>query len=379
MRILFTLHDDANANAGGMGVVTGLTDVYRGRGHEVDFLTFAEMPDRLPFRAKYLLFPEFVAARLRHASVDVIDASCGDAWLWAWLGRPHIPQGAPLLVARSHGLLHMADIARREEAERGGIDLSWKYPFYWGGVRLREVAGSFRRADLCLFLNDQERDLAVERLGVDAARTRVVDNGLPESLLGLPHELGDASAGFGIVHIGSYLPLKGVRYAVAAIEAIFERNPEARASFLGCACPPERVLEDFEPRHRRRVRVERRYERSQLPQILRKESVVLSATLKEGFPLGILEAMACGLPAVTAATPGPLQYVRDGVNGLVVPRADAPALAAALERLIADPQLLSRMGAAAHETAQRYSWDRIADQTLSAYDEALARRAVAQA
>lgn len=374
MNILFTLHDDFDPNAGGMGVAAGLAGAYRDLGHKVDFLTFGDMPDALPFRARHLLFPAFVARRLRRSAVDVVDASCGDAWLWARLRGGRRGPG-PLLVTRSHGLVHMADIARREEARRGGLDLSWKYPLYWGGYRLWEVAASFRRADLCLFLNDEECRFGIEEWRLPEQRAWVVDNGIPDSLLGLPvPEAEGGSGSFGIVHVGSYLPLKGVRYATAAIGTILDRHPRARASFLGCGCPPEQVLAAFDPEHRPRVEVRPSYRREELPDLLRGQSVVLSATLKEGFPLGTLEAMACGLAAVTAATPGPLQYVRDGENGLVVPRADSAGLADALERLIADPGLLQRLRVGASETAQRYSWGRVARDTLDLYDEALSRR-----
>jgi glycosyltransferase involved in cell wall biosynthesis len=375
MNVHFTLHDNFDPNAGGMGVSAGLASAYRRCGHEVDYLTFGDLPRMLSFRVKYLVFPEFVALRLRNSPADVIDASCGDAWLWARLRRRAQRESGPLLVTRSHGLLHMADIARRAEARRGGIDLSWKYPLYWGGYRLREVAKSFRLADLCLFLNDEERRFGVEELGLAEERTRVIDNGLPDFLLGRSPEPAEAISGsFGIAHVGSYLPLKGVRYAVAALGAVLDRHPQAHVTFLGTGCPAEKVLGDFDAGQRNRVKVLQNYDREELPTLLRGHAAVISATLKEGFPLGTLEAMACGLTAVTAATPGPLQYVRDEVNGLVVPRADGAALEAALERLIDDPELLRSLRLAANETAQRYSWDRVAGDTLELYAEALENR-----
>lgn len=68
----------------------------------------------------------------------------------------------------------------------------------------------------------------------------------------------------------------------------------------------------------------------------------------EGTPNALLEAMACGLAVVVSDTsPGPLEYVDDGVTGLVVPVDDARALAGALERLMSDPDLRRRLGTAA--------------------------------
>ena len=122
-----------------------------------------------------------------------------------------------------------------------------------------------------------------------------------------------------------------------------------------------------------RISVHPCYERAQLPSLLEGHALVVSGTLKEGFPLAMLEAMACGLTVVTAATPGPLQYVRDDENGIVVPRVDAAALGAAIEGLMGEPDRLHRLRERAHATAQRYSWKRVAHDTLDLYEEALAR------
>jgi glycosyltransferase involved in cell wall biosynthesis len=379
MKVLFTLHDEVTPDAGGMGVTAGLARVYRELGHEVDSLSFGQLPAKVPFRAKALLFPEFAAWYMSRTDAEVIDAANGDAWVFGHLRRHLRGARRPLLVTRSHGIVHTADVARRAEAARGGIDLSWKYPLYWGGWKLKEVADSLRLADLCLFLNVEEHDFAIEELRVDPARARIVDNGIPEDLLGLPLDLGEPDEPVRIAHIGSYIPLKGVRYATAALGEVLERHPEVSVSFLGPGCPPQRVLADFPAAVQPRVKVVSRYRREELPGLLAGHAVVVSATLKEGFGLGILEGMACGLTAVSADAAGPLQYLREGENGLIVPRADAPAIAAALERLIADPPFLRRLREDAHATAQRYSWKRIAPETLDLYAEAMAlRAAVAQ-
>lgn len=377
MQVLFTLHDEFDSNAGGMGVTAALGDAYAARGHGVDYLTFADLPSALPFRAKFMLFPELAALRLGRFDADVIDASCGDTWIWARLPWRR-GKRRPLLVTRSHGLLHIADRARRAEARRGGLDLSWRYPLYWGGYRLREVAASYRSADLCLFMNDEERQWGIERFGLPEERARVVDNGLPEFLLGRSLEELPADGSFGIAHVGSYLALKGVRYTAAAASAVLERHPGVFITFLGTCCPTEQVLEDYDEALRPRVRVVPRYRREELPELLRGHSVTVTATLQDAFHLGTLEAMACGLAPVVAATAGPLQYVRDGENGLVVPQADAAAIEAALERLIAEPDLLARLRREANRTAQRYSWDRVADETLALYAEAIERRSGAE-
>ena len=74
---------------------------------------------------------------------------------------------------------------------------------------------------------------------------------------------------------------------------------------------------------------------------------VLPARSREGMPRALLEAAACARPLVVTDVPGCRHFVRDGVEGFIVPPEDAEALADALERLARDPELRLRMGEAA--------------------------------
>jgi glycosyltransferase involved in cell wall biosynthesis len=67
----------------------------------------------------------------------------------------------------------------------------------------------------------------------------------------------------------------------------------------------------------------------------------------EGLPRTLLEGAACGRAVVTTAVPGCSDFIRDGIEGLVVPPGDAAALAEAFTRLAAAPALMARMGDAA--------------------------------
>ncbi|RBO53182.1 colanic acid biosynthesis glycosyltransferase WcaL [Rhodovulum sp. BSW8] len=71
----------------------------------------------------------------------------------------------------------------------------------------------------------------------------------------------------------------------------------------------------------------------------------------EAAPVTVMEAMAAGLPTVVSAIGGTPDMIEDGVDGLLVPQRDETAIAAALGRLAADPDLRARIGAAARQTA----------------------------
>jgi glycosyltransferase involved in cell wall biosynthesis len=101
-------------------------------------------------------------------------------------------------------------------------------------------------------------------------------------------------------------------------------------------------------------------------------AIVACPSYREGFGMVCAEAMAHGRPVVASAVGGLRNLVVDGETGLLVRPGDVAALRAALERLLADDELRSRMGAAARERAREFlSRDRAVTQTVTAYSDAL--------
>jgi glycosyltransferase involved in cell wall biosynthesis len=379
MKILLSVHHELDRNAGAAGVTWRLGQEYEKLGHDVQYYTFDDLPDKLPGLVKAIMFPEFLASHMsavaRKQAVDVLDASTGDAWVWAKLRRA-FDGSCPLLVTRSHGLEHMVHMENVEEARLGNLHLSWKYPVYHGGLRLWEVANSLRDADLSLFANRHDLEYAVARLNVDAERTRVFANGIPAAFLDLPFDPtpeGEHSV-IRIAQVSTYIPRKGIHYGVPALNAILARYPRVEVSFLGTACSEAEVLADFDPAVCDRVKVVPRFSHETLPDLLHGHQIKLLPSLSEGFGVAIVEAMAIGLAPVTTTTPGPMEFVRDGDNGILVPLRDSEAIGHALDRLVRDRTYLDQLRRNAYATAQRYSWERIACDTLAFYEEAMRRR-----
>jgi len=85
-----------------------------------------------------------------------------------------------------------------------------------------------------------------------------------------------------------------------------------------------------------------------------------------------LEAMACGTPVVATAVGGQVDAVVDGTTGILVPPGRPALLAHRIRQLLSHPMLLEAFSVAAADRARsRYSWDRIAHETLAVYDSAL--------
>ncbi len=102
--------------------------------------------------------------------------------------------------------------------------------------------------------------------------------------------------------------------------------------------------------------------------------IVTLPSMGEGIPTVLLEAAACARPIVTTDTPGCKDVVQDEVNGLVVPSNHPEALAGALQRLILDPGLRGRMGAAGRRMVlEKYTNDRVNAANLAVYHKVLRR------
>lgn len=105
--------------------------------------------------------------------------------------------------------------------------------------------------------------------------------------------------------------------------------------------------------------------------VLEETRVLAYTSPKEGFGLSVIEAGAVGVPTVASNSPGLRESVRDGETGILCPHGDVPALARALTSFLDDDALWERTSRAARAWAERFSWDRMADETLSLVETAI--------
>jgi len=106
-----------------------------------------------------------------------------------------------------------------------------------------------------------------------------------------------------------------------------------------------------------------------MPPLLRSADLVISTCQYEPSGTTSLQAMACGTPVIAPPVGGHMDAVVDGTTGIIIPP-DRPALLAQrIRQLLAHPMLIEAYGVAAVDRVRsRYSWDRIAGETLAVYD-----------
>jgi len=95
---------------------------------------------------------------------------------------------------------------------------------------------------------------------------------------------------------------------------------------------------------------------------------VSPATGQESFGIVLVEAMAAGVPVVASDIEGYREVVRDGVDGLLIPPNDPNALAAAIRRVLSEPELAAALKAAGRSRAQAFSWQAVAPRLEAVYD-----------
>ncbi len=107
---------------------------------------------------------------------------------------------------------------------------------------------------------------------------------------------------------------------------------------------------------------------------MRRATVLVQPSRKEGWGLTVLEANACGTPVVATRVPGLRDSVREGETGLLAPSGSADGLAERILDVLRDPELRSRLGRGGLVWAARFGWDGVSDVLASLLRAAAERR-----
>ena len=200
-------------------------------------------------------------------------------------------------------------------------------------------------ATICVCESERAAGLAAG--ACDARRTFVIHTGIDAT------SRPRARPGEGVPAIVSVGRFQAPKDAASLVRALALLGGEHRAALVGDG--PDRAAAVAEAR---RLGVEEAVvfegERDDVPEILASSHIFVLSSRSEALPVSILEAMAAGLPVVATRVGGVPELVVDGETGLLVPAGDTRALADALQRLVDDPDLRARLGAAGRARVEEH-------------------------
>lgn len=187
--------------------------------------------------------------------------------------------------------------------------------------------------------------------GQPAERISVLPN-----LVRVPAELGprlpDPAAAPVIGALGRFVPKKGFAVLVEALALLRARGARFAAR-IGGSGPETSRLRTLIAHHRLDDCVRLLDWVEDRRAFFAALDVFCVPSLEEPFGIVVLEGLAHGVPTIVTDAAGPREIVTDGADGLIVPRGDPRALAAALATALADPDLRRELARAGRETARR--------------------------
>lgn len=216
-------------------------------------------------------------------------------------------------------------------------------PTYWLRNRRHRLLQTFllRRCDLVLAVSEATRGQLIDQLGLPADRVMLAHTGVSPDWLRQRRHPRDPSDHyeFRLVFIGS---LSSEKDPMAAIEAVGRVEVPVRLRFVGDG--PLRARLEAKGAEVIGGRVEFTGAVTDVaPHLAWADALVLTSRT-EGLPGVVLEASAAGVPVIAGRVGGVAEAVIDGRTGIVVPRSDPHAMAAAITRLATDPGLAAEMG-----------------------------------
>ncbi|MGW7287949.1 glycosyltransferase family 4 protein [Streptomyces sp. NPDC054847] len=277
--------------------------------------------------------------------------------------------GAPLVTTIHHPITvdRQLDLDAAESWQRRASVRRW-----YGFTRMQKRVA--RRLPSVLTVSGSSQQEIVDHLGVRRDRVHVVHIGADTDLFSPDPSVAEVPGRI-VTTSSADVPLKGLVHLVEALAKLRTENPDAHLVVVGKRAedgPVAQLIERYGLDDA--VRFVKGITDAELVDLVRSAQIACVPSLYEGFSLPAAEAMATGTPLV-ATTGGAIPEVA-GPNGetcLAVPPGDADALAAALRRLLGDPDLRARLGDAGRaRVLARFTWKQAAIGTAERYREAIA-------
>ncbi len=245
--------------------------------------------------------------------------------------------------------------------------------------RFDELAmNNLRRADRIIAVSEFTRRTLIEKLGIPESQIRVVLHGLDHDVFKPTEVLDEFRRKFQInpdwqyiLYVGSELPRKNLNHLLEAFAIVKNKNPHARLIKIGSPIQDEYFKIFREQIERLNLQNEiillDHVSRDDLISFYNLADVFVFPSYYEGFGLPPLEAMACGAPVICSNSTSLPEVVGDAAI-LIDPR-DVAGWSESICRVLGDMALRNYLQAKSKAQAAQFTWERMAEETMSVYKE----------
>jgi glycosyltransferase involved in cell wall biosynthesis len=359
------------------------------RGHGVTVVTYGDAPSerRYPYPVYRVPRGKSVPSRLALFAREV----------WRH-GR-----AADLLFVNDYGLpATIANLLLRKPVVLKIVgDFAWEYSVRHGLIAADEPFEQFQRSRYqprvealrlmqAIYVRAATRVIVpstfvrwyVEGWGADPDRVRVVENAVADPTAGIAEDRATVRAGLGlgpdervVLVVARLTPWKGIDTVIEAVAGLLrDGRGSARLAVVGDGPDRPRLAEIASTLPPDVVRFTGELPREQVGRWMLAADALALCSGYEGLSHVLLEAIAAGLPVLVSDAGGNRALVRDGYDGLVVPYGDVAATRSALAELLADGERAQTVRANARAGAAERTIERMVDQTLAVFQEAMAER-----
>jgi GalNAc-alpha-(1->4)-GalNAc-alpha-(1->3)-diNAcBac-PP-undecaprenol alpha-1,4-N-acetyl-D-galactosaminyltransferase len=181
-----------------------------------------------------------------------------------------------------------------------------------------------------------------------------------------------------LIAIGRLTPQKGFDILIKAFHQIHEKYPDWQLTILGEG-PIRSELEALRSQLKLNDLVHLPGQVQNVNDRLRQADIFVMSSRFEGFPMALCEAMACGLPVISAdCLSGPREIIENGVDGMLVVTENVDALAQGLDALMSDPAKRQQLAQAAPLVLERFGLEKVMELWKDAIQRVIDRRKTAK-
>lgn len=324
-------------------------------GHEASAAFLEDMPLPLPSSISSRLAGcrslASLLERCRRERFDIINVHTASAPAW--------------IQARRLGLLDARIVVMSYSADENLVTVRQPRDALRWALTALPARATFTHADGVWCVNQQDVEFYVGVYGVDRRR-----------LTRLPHAVADAfysSAGVSsrdpnqVLFVGTWLHRKGKDVISAALTHLIARCPNVSIVLAGTQVGEHTVRGELSAEVNARARVLDSVDDATLRELYRSSAFLLLPSRREGLPISMLEAMACGCPPLAAANSGMLDVIQPEKNGWLEVSFDPSVWGARIVELLSDPERTRGASRGAFEAGREFEVSAVAARVSAWY------------